>query len=178
MQSWTRKDFGEFTLFEEEPMACDSITSSTTNSTGTCYQVVRRASLGNMYISALYFSYATLTTVGYGDISATTTWERGVALIALSIGSAIFAGIVGTMSTLVDSMDELEEVRACDSRSDALRKRVSSGTDNSVCKKFVSNFKMFLNQHTLPPIQLATLVAAQAEQAAAHSAVHQGSPLP
>ena len=69
-----------------------------------------------MYISSLYFSYATLTTVGFGDINATTTYERGVALIALSIGSAIFAGIVGTMSTLVDTMDELEEmkVRSCE----------------------------------------------------------------
>lgn len=64
-----------------------------------------------MYISSLYFSYATLTTVGFGDINATTTYERGVALIALSIGSAIFAGIVGTMSTLVDTMDELEEMK-------------------------------------------------------------------
>ena len=72
--------------------------------------MVRTATLGSMYISSLYFSYATLTTVGYGDINATTTLERGAALIALSIGSAIFAGIVGTMSTLVDSMDELEEV--------------------------------------------------------------------
>ena len=68
-------------------------------------------SLGSMYISSLYFSYATLTTVGFGDINATTTYERGVALIALSIGSAIFAGIVGTMSTLVDTMDELEEMK-------------------------------------------------------------------
>ncbi|GMI15123.1 hypothetical protein TrVE_jg12093 [Triparma verrucosa] len=104
--SWTRKDFGDYTLYQEQAVTCDDSAA-----TGSCYEVVATASLGSMYISSLYFSYATLTTVGFGDINATTTYERGVALIALSIGSAIFAGIVGTMSTLVDTMDELEEMK-------------------------------------------------------------------
>jgi len=105
-ESWTRKDFGHYTLFDWEPTSCNS-----TDSTQTCVELVQYHGLETMYIASLYFAYATLTTVGYGDISATTTLERGVALIALSIGSAIFAGIVGTMSTLIDTMDELEEMK-------------------------------------------------------------------
>jgi len=61
------------------------------------------------YVSALYFAYATLTTVGYGDIKAKTSGERLVALVALVIGSAVFAGVVGTMTQMMESMDEIEE---------------------------------------------------------------------
>jgi len=64
-----------------------------------------------IYISSLYFAYATLTTVGYGDIKASTHSERGVALVALVVGSAVFAGIVGTMSQLMETMDEIEEMK-------------------------------------------------------------------
>jgi len=64
---------------------------------------------GYHYISSLYFAYATLTTVGYGDIKAKTYGERSVALAALVIGSAVFAGIVGTMGQLMETMDENEE---------------------------------------------------------------------
>ena len=64
---------------------------------------------GYHYISSLYFAYATLTTVGYGDIKAKTEGERAVALVALVIGSAVFAGIVGTMNQLMETMDENEE---------------------------------------------------------------------
>ena len=60
------------------------------------------------YVSALYFAYTTLTTVGYGDINATTMGERIIALGALIIGSAVFAGVVGTMTQMMESMDEIE----------------------------------------------------------------------
>ncbi|GMH67617.1 hypothetical protein TrRE_jg12680 [Triparma retinervis] len=106
-ESWTRKD----SLFYEEQVSCSNSTTPQLHDSTVCYDVIPEYGLGTMYIASLYFAYATLTTVGYGDISATTTLERGVALVALSIGSAIFAGIVGTMSTLVDTMDELEEMK-------------------------------------------------------------------
>ncbi len=61
------------------------------------------------YIASLYFAFATLTTVGYGDIAANTTLERTVAIVALVLGSAIFASIVGFFSQLLQSNDEREE---------------------------------------------------------------------
>jgi len=57
------------------------------------------------YLSAAYFAFATLTTVGYGDISAHTNNERILALAALMIGNAIFAAIIGTMASLFNKED-------------------------------------------------------------------------
>lgn len=37
--SWTRKDFGDYTLYEEEVVTC----AAGGNSTGTCYEVVAKA---------------------------------------------------------------------------------------------------------------------------------------
>jgi len=62
----------------------------------------------SQYLSAAYFSFATLTTVGYGDISAHTNNERILALIALMIGNAIFAAIIGTMASLFNKEDVKE----------------------------------------------------------------------
>ena len=63
------------------------------------------AEVVNSYLTALYFSYSTLTTVGFGDINATTTYERMVAIFTLTMGSAVFAAIVGTMSSLMEKSD-------------------------------------------------------------------------
>ena len=76
-----------------------------------CEEPTMQATRTHHYVSALYFAYATLTTVGYGDINAKTPGERSVALIALVLGSAVFAGVVGTMSQLMEGMDEIEEIK-------------------------------------------------------------------
>lgn len=63
------------------------------------------ADIARSYLTAMYFSYSTLTTVGFGDINATTSYERGVAIFTLTLGSAVFAAIVGTMSSLMEKSD-------------------------------------------------------------------------
>lgn len=58
------------------------------------------------YVAAVYWATATLTTVGYGDISAHTTSERLFSLIMILIGALVFGLIVGKMSELAQSMNE------------------------------------------------------------------------
>jgi len=45
------------------------------------------------------------------DIKASTSGERTVALVALVLGSAVFAGVVGTMSQLMEGIDEIEQLK-------------------------------------------------------------------
>ena len=55
----------------------------------------------NRYTAAIYWAMTTLTTVGYGDISPTSTGERLLATGALIVGIAINALFIGRMSVLM-----------------------------------------------------------------------------
>ena len=56
------------------------------------------------YITALYWSFATITTVGYGDVSATTVAERAFAILAVISGGLLFSMLVAQMSHLLNKM--------------------------------------------------------------------------
>jgi hypothetical protein len=45
------------------------------------------------------------TTVGYGDISATTRCERVIACFGMIVGGFVFSGIIGTMSEVMANTD-------------------------------------------------------------------------
>merc|ERR1711871_750114 len=59
---------------------------------------------GEVYIVALYWAAMTMSTIGYGDVVATTTAERVVATFGMFIGSSIFAYIVGAVTGTVATM--------------------------------------------------------------------------
>lgn len=52
------------------------------------------------YLSALYWAYATMTSVGYGDVKAVTDVERGYSVVIIFLGAMLFAVTVGRMSAL------------------------------------------------------------------------------
>ena len=55
------------------------------------------------YIHSLYFMITTLSTVGYGDLSASNPLEKIVCIIAMILGVASFAYVTSTMTDLVQS---------------------------------------------------------------------------
>jgi hypothetical protein len=60
---------------------------------------------GNIYVAAFYWSITTMTTLGYGEINASTNSEMYCVLISISIGCVIFAYGITNMCTLVANLD-------------------------------------------------------------------------
>ena len=61
--------------------------------------------LASRYIGALYWAFATLCTVGYGDISAKTEGERVFAIISMITGGFVFSGVIAKIGSLVAKLD-------------------------------------------------------------------------
>ena len=65
--------------------------------------------LGTRYITALYFCVTTLTTVGYGDITAPTNFTRMFAMMLMLLGAAGYSLLISQMSNFLISRDTRKE---------------------------------------------------------------------
>lgn len=68
-----------------------------------CYD----SSVQMKYVNALYWSFTTMMSVGYGDIRPTTTTEREVVMMCMILSSGVFAFIIGDIGKMVGSFNEL-----------------------------------------------------------------------
>ena len=66
---------------------------------------------GHTYIAALYWAFSTLTTVGYGDISARSIEEQIFSMLMMLLGVSWYAYTVGSMSTILASFDKKNKAR-------------------------------------------------------------------
>mmetsp|Transcript_34427 Transcript_34427/g.41595 ORF Transcript_34427/g.41595 Transcript_34427/m.41595 type:complete len:757 (-) Transcript_34427:134-2404(-) len=55
------------------------------------------------YVASMYWAFTTMTTVGYGDISAVTIAERVVAIASMICGGFIFSCLIGSMTGVLQS---------------------------------------------------------------------------
>ena len=62
-------------------------------------------SVGQRYLTALYWSFTTLTSVGYGDILASTLAERICALVEMVSGTIVFSFVVASCGDLMNAFD-------------------------------------------------------------------------
>lgn len=58
-----------------------------------------------LYITAVYYTITTMTTVGYGDISAVDTNERVLAVVTMLVGVVTFSYATGSLSSILASVD-------------------------------------------------------------------------
>ena len=71
-----------------------------------CREDMNNKPRGHTYVAALYWSFSTLTTVGYGDINARTVEEQTFSMFMMLLGVSWYAYTVGSMSTILASFDK------------------------------------------------------------------------
>ena len=59
----------------------------------------------HQYVTAFYFVVATVTTVGYGDVSPQTTLEKGTVSLLMMFGGAFYGFIIASLASLLASWD-------------------------------------------------------------------------
>lgn len=57
------------------------------------------------YLAAVYWAFQTLTTVGFGDISAKTVYEKCIALGWMIFGVGFYSFTIGNLSSIIASID-------------------------------------------------------------------------
>ena len=60
------------------------------------------------YILTIYFTITTMTTVGYGDMSANTTVERTFCCVLMIFGVVSFTFVSGALSSIISNKDATE----------------------------------------------------------------------
>lgn len=65
---------------------------------------------GRIYIAAIYWSFTTMSTVGYGDITAETNIERCLAIGWMLFGVCFFSFTIGSLSSIMARIDSKEVI--------------------------------------------------------------------
>jgi hypothetical protein len=60
-----------------------------------------------LYISACFYIFTTITTVGYGDITPATNAEKVFSTFAMIVACGVFAYIVGIFGAIFEAEDSL-----------------------------------------------------------------------
>jgi len=68
----------------------------------------RNANVYDQYVLTLYWTFTTLSTVGYGDIVARNSAERVLSCIIMLIGASLFGYVVANMSEMATTTDPAE----------------------------------------------------------------------
>ena len=61
------------------------------------------------YLRSFYFAITTLTTIGYGDVTASTNAEMGFAVFAELVGTMVFGVLIGSVGTMIGRRKMLED---------------------------------------------------------------------
>ncbi|XP_039110152.1 potassium voltage-gated channel subfamily H member 3-like [Hyaena hyaena] len=80
---------------------CSSV-SREANSTGL--ELLGGPSLRSAYITSLYFAFSSLTSVGFGNVSANTDTEKIFSICTMLIGALMHAVVFGNVTAIIQRM--------------------------------------------------------------------------
>jgi hypothetical protein len=61
---------------------------------------------GELYLTSLYYTVTTMTTVGYGDINGGSAIERGVSIMIMMVGVIAFSFATGSLTSILSNYDQ------------------------------------------------------------------------
>ncbi|KAI6241490.1 Potassium voltage-gated channel subfamily H member 6 [Aphelenchoides fujianensis] len=61
-------------------------------------------SLKSRYVTALYFTLSTITSIGFGNVSATTDMEKIFTIVMMILGSLMYASVFGNVSAIIQRL--------------------------------------------------------------------------
>ena len=64
--------------------------------------------IGDQYVAALYWAFTTMTTVGYGDITAESVAEKWYSIVIMMLGATVFGYILANIATLMGQLNARE----------------------------------------------------------------------
>ena len=67
---------------------------------------IQDSSQFKQYSTAFYFIVTTMTTVGYGDMSADTVLEQFYCVILMLVGVFVFSVVSGSLASILASFDQ------------------------------------------------------------------------
>lgn len=114
----------------------------------------RPDSMYSKYIASVYWAIVTMTTVGFGDISAANSEEQAYSIFVFIGGTTLFAYVVGTVIEVVSNSKSLmNRERVMGQRVNAyIKERGVSNEFILACQehlRFVNGEKTLFNEHTL-----------------------------
>jgi hyperpolarization activated cyclic nucleotide-gated potassium channel 1 len=65
---------------------------------------------GKQYMLSLYWTFTTMSTVGYGDITGHTTLEMMLAIILMIFGVCFFSFTIGSLASIFNRIDSKEAI--------------------------------------------------------------------
>ncbi|CAF4773252.1 unnamed protein product [Rotaria sp. Silwood1] len=83
------------------PIISTNETVSTTINSKACFG---GPNLRSRYITALYFTFSSLTSVGFGNVSPNTNLEKIFSIFVMLIGSLMYASIFGNVSAIIQRL--------------------------------------------------------------------------
>ncbi|XP_040844509.1 potassium voltage-gated channel subfamily H member 3 [Ochotona curzoniae] len=82
----------------------DNCTSSPGEANGTGLELLGGPSLRSAYITSLYFALSSLTSVGFGNVSANTDTEKIFSICTMLIGALMHAVVFGNVTAIIQRM--------------------------------------------------------------------------
>jgi hypothetical protein len=96
------------------------------------------------YIASLYFVVQSMTTVGYGDVSASNTIERATAIVFMLIGVLLFLAVIKMLTEVFINFNHLSDTHSLIKKMEGLEKL---GTLNTLDKSVKRELKEYYQEY-------------------------------
>ena len=96
------------------------------------------------YIASLYFVVQSMTTVGYGDVSASNTIERAVAIVFMLTGVLLFLAVIKMLTEVFINFNHLSDTHSLIKKMEGLEKL---GTLNKLDKSIKREIREYYQQY-------------------------------